>query len=103
MLLAHHRAQLDNLREPTATAPWRVLISGCLAAWQCGVDGTDYGLGVTLSEFLNLPTFRALPFCPEQHSLGTPRLTPDIQWRRRCGRHCRPGQSPGRTRSRPHA
>jgi uncharacterized protein YbbK (DUF523 family) len=33
---------------------------------------------VTLSEFLNLPTFRALPFCPEQHSPGTPRSIPDI-------------------------
>jgi uncharacterized protein YbbK (DUF523 family) len=78
MLLAHHRALLDDLREPTAEDPWRVLISGCLAGWRCGVDGSDYGLGVKLGDLLALPTFRALPFCPEQHALGTPRTMPDI-------------------------
>ena len=78
MLLAHHRALLDDLREPTAEDPWRVLISGCLAGWHCGVDGSDYGLGVKLGELLALPTLRALPFCPEQHALGTPRAMPDI-------------------------
>jgi uncharacterized protein YbbK (DUF523 family) len=78
LLLPYHPADLDRLREPTASEPWRVLISGCLAAWQCGVDGTDYGLGVTLTHLLALPTIRAFPFCPEQHSLGTPRSMPDI-------------------------
>jgi len=78
MLLAHHRALLDELREPTAEDPWRVLVSGCLAGWHCGVDGSDYGLGITLGELLALPTLRALAFCPEQHALGTPRTMPDI-------------------------
>ena len=78
MLLAYHRAHVHLLRGPTASDPWRVLVSGCLAAWPCGVDGTDNGVGATLSELLGLPTFRAFPFCPEQHSLGTPRSTPDI-------------------------
>lgn len=78
MLLPYHREVLDGLREPTSGDPWRVLVSGCLAAWPCGVEGTDYGLGVTLAEFVRLPTFRALPFCPEQHALGTPRTMPDI-------------------------
>lgn len=78
VLLAHHPDLLGALREPTAMDPWRVLVSGCLAAWPCGVDGTDYGLGRALHELLSLPTVRALPFCPEQHGLGTPRTTPDI-------------------------
>jgi len=78
MLLAHHPELLVSLRTPTAADPWRVLVSGCLAAWPCGVDGTDYGLGVALGGLLALPTIRALPFCPEQHGLGTPRTTPDI-------------------------
>ena len=78
MLLAHHRATLDALREPTAGDPWRVLISGCLAGQPCGVDGSDYGLGAVLVELLALPTLRAVPFCPEQHALGTPRTMPDI-------------------------
>ena len=78
MLLAYHPALIDRLREPTAAEPWRVLVSGCLAGWSCGVDGSDYGLGVALADLVALPTFRTLPFCPEQHALGTPRTMPDI-------------------------
>lgn len=78
MLLPHHPALLDTLRTPTAEAPWRVLVSGCLASWPCGIDGTDYGVGAALGDLLALPTVRALPFCPEQHALGTPRSMPDI-------------------------
>ncbi|MEZ4266210.1 MAG: DUF523 domain-containing protein [Myxococcota bacterium] len=78
MLLAHHGAGLDAIRRPTAAEPWRVLVSGCIAGWRCGVDGTDYGLGASLDDLFALPTVRPLPFCPEQHALGTPRTTPDI-------------------------
>lgn len=78
MLLAHHPERLDALRTPTVTDPWRVLVSGCLAAWPCGVAGDDYGLGDVLRDLLSLPTLRAVPFCPEQHALGTPRTMPDI-------------------------
>lgn len=78
MLLAHHPGRIDALRTPTREDPWRVLVSGCLAAWPCGVDGTDYGLGSVLRELLALPTVRAVPFCPEQHGLGTPRTMPDL-------------------------
>jgi uncharacterized protein YbbK (DUF523 family) len=78
MLLAYHPALVDELREPTASDPWRVLVSGCLAGWSCGVDGSDYGLPVTLADLVALPTFRALAFCPEQHALGTPRTMPDL-------------------------
>lgn len=55
-----------------------MLVSGCLAAWPCGVNGSDYGLGISLGDLLALKTVRALPFCPEQHALGTPRTMPDI-------------------------
>lgn len=78
MLLAHHRAAIDRLREPTRDDPWRVLVSGCLAGWACGVDGSDYGLGSALADMLALPSIRVVPFCPEQHALGTPRSMPDI-------------------------
>jgi uncharacterized protein YbbK (DUF523 family) len=78
MLLAHHRRLIDDLRAPTREDPWRVLLSGCLGGWQCGVGGSDYGLGATMSAFAELPTFRALPFCPEQYAMGTPRTMPDI-------------------------
>ena len=78
MLLAHHRTLIDGLRAPSATDPWRVLVSGCLNGWKCGVDASDNGLGASLSDLLALPTFRPIPFCPEQHALGTPRGMPDI-------------------------
>jgi uncharacterized protein YbbK (DUF523 family) len=78
MLLAYHRELIDILRTPTSDDPWRILVSGCLAAWPCGVDGSDYGLGAPMAALLALPTVRALPFCPEQHAMGTPRTMPDI-------------------------
>lgn len=78
MLLPHHPGALDALRTPTASDPWRVLVSGCLAAWPCGVDGSDNGVGAALGGLLSLPAVRALPFCPEEHALGTPRTTPDL-------------------------
>jgi uncharacterized protein YbbK (DUF523 family) len=77
-LLPYHRALVDDLRQPTASDPWRVLLSGCLAGWACGVDGSDYGLGGALTDLLARPTLRVFAFCPEQHALGTPRTTPDI-------------------------
>ncbi len=77
-LLPHLPELLDALRAPTVAAPWRVLVSGCLAGWPCGVDGGDYGLGGVLAPLLVLPTVCALLFCPEQHGLGTPRTMPDL-------------------------
>lgn len=67
-----------GLRVPSADDPLRVVVSGCLAGWACGVEGTDYGLGAVLRDLLALPTVRALAFCPEDHAMGTPRTTPDI-------------------------
>jgi uncharacterized protein YbbK (DUF523 family) len=78
MLLAHHRQLLEDVRRPTPEDPLRVLVSGCLAGWQCGVDGTDYGMGAKLAELLASPVIRTVPFCPEQHGIGTPRTMPDI-------------------------
>ncbi|CAN5478526.1 hypothetical protein BH10BAC6_BH10BAC6_11700 [soil metagenome] len=78
MLIAHHPSLLHEIRRPTKADPLRVLVSGCLAGWQCGVSGTDYGLGQLLQELFALPTIHVVPFCPEHHSLGTPRTMPDI-------------------------
>lgn len=66
------------MRQPTAHDPLRVLLSGCLAGWSCGVDGTDYGMGQKLGGLLALPTLRVSPFCPEDAGIGTPRTMPDI-------------------------
>lgn len=78
MLLAHHREAVAGLREPTRAEPWRALVSGCLNGWKCGVDATDNGVGASLDQLIDLPTLHLIPFCPEQHALGTPRTMPDI-------------------------
>jgi hypothetical protein len=78
MLLAHHPAATAALREPTVHDPWRVLVSGCLAGWGCGVDGTDYGLTRARGDWWSSAKLHLFPFCPEQHALGTPRSMPDI-------------------------
>lgn len=78
VLLPYHPSRLNALREPSPGDPWRVLVSGCLAGWRCGVDGGDNGVGDSLVHLIVLPTVHVVPFCPEQHVLGTPRSTPDI-------------------------
>lgn len=54
------------------------MISGCLAGWRCGADGTDYGMGSLLRDLLATDRVRLVPFCPEDHALGTPRPIPDL-------------------------
>ena len=76
--LAHSPHPFATLRVPTSLDPLRVLVSGCLMGLSCGVDGTDYGMGGALDALLLLPTVKAIPFCPEDHAMGTPRTMPDI-------------------------
>lgn len=77
MRLAHTQ-DFSGLRAPTAEAPWRVLVSGCLRGLPCGVDGSDYGMGGFMADFFALPTVEAVPFCPEDAGIGTPRTMPDL-------------------------
>ncbi len=74
----HNPALIADLRPPHREDPWRILFSGCLLGRGCGIDGSDYGMGGVLAEFLALPGVRVLGFCPEDHTLGTPRNMPDI-------------------------
>lgn len=78
VLLPHQPEKLRELRKATTDAPLRVLVSGCLAAWPCGMDGTDYGLGNSIPNILSSSRVKLFPFCPEQHTMGTPRSMPDI-------------------------
>lgn len=78
MKLVHHPEAVAALRAPTERDPWRVLVSGCLTGMPCGVKGDDYGLGGCVDGLLGLPNVRAVPFCPEDHGIGTPRTMPDI-------------------------
>lgn len=78
MRLVEHPEIVAALPQPTAAAPWRILVSGCMLGWGCGVDGTDYGMAGALHAFVGLPTCELVPFCPEDVGLGTPRGMPDI-------------------------
>lgn len=61
------------------TEPLRVLVSGCVAGWACGVDGTSYGAPHRhLAWLFERDDVRTFAFCPEDHAFGTPRRTPDI-------------------------
>ncbi len=77
-MLLPHDPRARQIRAATVDDPLRVLVSGCMVGWQCGVDGTDYGMAGSLSQLIELPNVQALPFCPEDHGIGTPRTMPDI-------------------------
>jgi hypothetical protein len=45
----------------------------------CGIDGTDYDLSqASVASILDLDLGTIVPFCPEDHSIGTPHPMPDI-------------------------
>ncbi len=77
MRLAHSQA-FSTLRTTSLEAPWRVLLSGCMAGWGCGVDGSDYGMKGAADSLVSSPLVVAHPFCPEDVGLGTPRTMPDL-------------------------
>lgn len=77
-LLPHDPAALAALRTPSADDPWRVLLSGCMAGWGCGVDGTSYDMAGAVPWLVGLATVKIYPFCPEDVGLGTPRPMPDL-------------------------
>ena len=78
MRLPHHPELVSGLREPTASDPWRVLISGCMAGLPVAVDGTSYGMGIEDGSWLYSPKIRLVPTCPEHLGIGTPRTMPDL-------------------------
>jgi uncharacterized protein YbbK (DUF523 family) len=75
MRLAHHPEAVDRLRAPTDEDPWRVLVSGCIAGWPCGVDGTSYRMETARPDW---PRIAWVPVCPELVGLGVPRPMPDL-------------------------
>ena len=75
--LAHDPERVSSLRQPTVHDPWRVLLSGCMAAWPCGVDATSFGMEGEGPSWLRGPLVTVVPFCPEAHALGAPRTMPD--------------------------
>jgi uncharacterized protein YbbK (DUF523 family) len=78
---AHLPTPNDIGRWPTFTAeePLKVLVSSCITGVSCGADGTSYEAPyLHTARLLALPNVMAVPFCPEDFALGTPRDVPDI-------------------------
>jgi len=78
--LPHHPSPETIAAWPTFTpeAPLRLLVSGCLAGWPCGVDGRSYGDYPLAAHLLALPNVRGIGRCPEEAAFGTPRATPNL-------------------------
>jgi uncharacterized protein YbbK (DUF523 family) len=63
----------------TESSPLKVLVSACITGVLCGSDGSAYGAPYPhTTALLSLPNVHAVPFCPEDFALGTPREVPDI-------------------------
>lgn len=69
---------LDALPDPTPQRPWPILVSGCMMAWGCGIDGSSYGMERALDALKGLDNLRWVPVCPEHMAFGTPRRMPDL-------------------------
>ncbi len=69
-----HPAHFDWTRPSRATAddPLRVLFSACLLGHATGWEGDPYTEPLVV-RLAGLPTVRAVHFCPENATLGTPR------------------------------
>src|SRR5688572_5187510 len=72
------KIHLHNLRHPTPEDPLRILVSACLTGILCGVDGTSYGEYPSVVRLMKYKNVQLIPFCPEDHSFGTPREMCDI-------------------------
>ena len=72
------RDYLQNLRQPTAEDPLRVLTSACLTGILCGYDGTANGEYPSVLTLVNRPNIKLTKFCPEEFAFGTPREMCDI-------------------------
>ncbi len=72
------RDEIDALPEGSVESPLRVLVSACLGGRMCGVDGSSNGEYPWIRRLMALPNVKAVTFCPEDFSFGTPRSLPDI-------------------------
>lgn len=67
-----------DLRTPTEENPLRVFTSACLAGELVGVDGSTNGFYPIMPRLMAYSNLKFSWFCPEAHSFGVPRKTPDI-------------------------
>jgi uncharacterized protein YbbK (DUF523 family) len=72
------KKEIESLPAFTKERPMKILVSACLAGELCGVDGTSNGDAYWIKRLISLPNVKAVTFCPEHFSFGTPRNLPDI-------------------------
>lgn len=61
-----------SLPEATAEQPLPIVVSACLLGHEVGYDGSSWPHDV-IGRICALPNVEAHAFCPENHTLGTPR------------------------------
>lgn len=67
----------NQLPVPTTEQPLHILFSGCLAGNTCTYLNTELAYQ-HIHQIVNHPKVKAVPFCPENYAMGTPRLLSDI-------------------------
>jgi uncharacterized protein YbbK (DUF523 family) len=78
MSLILRATDIEAMPDFTPEHPLRLMLSACLLGEKCGVDGSSYGEFPWVVELAAQPNVKAVTFCPENFSFGTPRDMPDI-------------------------
>lgn len=69
---------LEGIAIPTTENPLPILFSACLTGLRCGYDESSYGEHSEIFKLLNYKNVKAVRFCPEHASFGTPRALCNI-------------------------
>lgn len=74
----HTLLKAGELRIPQKDQPLKILFSACLSGLKCGYDGSSYGEYPIILKIIQHTNTKAILFCPEEFSFGTPREMCDI-------------------------
>jgi len=69
---------LESIATPTNEKPLVILFSACLTGLHCGYDQSSYGDHIIITDLLKYENIKAVRFCPEHASFGTPRALCNI-------------------------
>ena len=70
--------RLKSIRKASTEQPLRVLFSACMTGVVCAFDDSAYTDFASVRQLLSYPNLKAITFCPEHFSYGTPRALCDI-------------------------
>ena len=70
--------RLKSIRKASTEKPLRVLFSACMTGVVCAWDDSAYTEFASVRQLLSYSNLKAITFCPEHFSYGTPRALCDI-------------------------